>query len=405
VYISEISPAKHRGELVTWSEIGINVGIVLGFINGLVLSGLDDGLEWRALFVMGAILPVLMIYLAVKVMPESPRWYVLKFRYDEARSVLHSIYPPGYNVDLVMDDIKESLERERLAETTLGWWTIFHPTPAFRRMLTVGLSIAAAQQLVGIDAIQYYLLDVLESATDSQLTQQMLLILLGCIKLACIVIAGKLFDYRGRRPLVFLSLIGKPAIGVVTMLSRSLMTYQCLPLLLCLLAGMTVALLMLSITFYSAGEGNANIIFTVLGLGLYLAFFSSGIGPAAWLIPSEVFATCIRAKAMSLATVLNRVFATVMSSTFLTMKDVLTWEGYFFLLAAICVSFLAFFYSLLPETKGHSLEDMSLYFAEITQDSSILEAERTIRVGQEFDTIAAPGTEQTAMPQRSGTLT
>jgi Sugar (and other) transporter len=229
VYISEISPAKHRGELVTWSEIGINVGIVLGFVMGLVFSGFNDAVEWRALFIMGAILPVLMIYLALKVMPESPRWYVLKFRYDEARSVLYSIYPPGYNVDLVIDDIKESLERERLAETTLGWWTIFHPTPAFRRMLTVGLGIAAAQQFVGIDAIQYYLLDIMESATDSELTQQILLILLGCIKLVCIVIAGKFFDYRGRRPLVFMSLIGKLAMGGrLARLSSVFMTYQCL---------------------------------------------------------------------------------------------------------------------------------------------------------------------------------
>lgn len=111
---------------------------------------------------------------------------------------------------------------------------------------------------------------------------------------------------------------------------------------------------------------------------------------------------------MSLATVLNRVFATVMSSTFLTMKDALTWEGYFFLLAAICVFFLTFFYYLLPETKGHSLEDMSLYFAEITQDSSILDAERKIRVGQELEAMAAPGTEGPAISQPStegGTLT
>jgi predicted MFS family arabinose efflux permease len=172
---------------------------------------------------------------------------------------------------------------------------------------------------------------------------------------------------------------------------------------------MTVALLMLSITFYSAGNANPNVVFTVLGLGLYLAFFSCGMGPAAWLIPSEVFATCIRAKAMSLATVLNRVAATLMSSTFLTMKDALSWEGYFFLLAAICVFFLCFLYFLLPETKGHSLEDMSLYFAEITQDSSILDAELKIRVGEELSTMAAPRVEGPAVAQPSapegGTLT
>jgi len=380
LYIAEMSPAKHRGELVTWSEIGINVGIVIGFSMGLFLAHLPDEIQWRTMFAMGTILPCAMIYLATKVMPETPRWYVLKFRYDEARSVLYSMYPTGYNVDLVIDDIKESLERERIAEETLGWSTILHPSPAFRRMLLVGLGMAAAQQLVGIDAIQYYLLDVIESSTDDKMAQNMILILLGCIKLSCIFVAGKFFDSRGRRPLVFISLIG-----------------------------LTFSLLTLSITFYVAGQDNPNTIFTVLGLGLYLAFFSVGMGPAAWLIPSEVFATCIRAKAMSLATLLNRLVATIFSSSFLTMKDTLSWEGFFFLLATICVIVLFYLYFLLPETKGHSLEDMSLYFAEITGDFSILDAEKKIRLEQELQVSGAlgPGGEVAphATEPEGGTLT
>jgi len=31
LYIAEISPAAHRGRLVTWSEIALNVGLVFGF--------------------------------------------------------------------------------------------------------------------------------------------------------------------------------------------------------------------------------------------------------------------------------------------------------------------------------------------------------------------------------------
>lgn len=149
-----MSPAKHRGELVTWSEIGINIGIVLGFAMGLFLSHLPSEIEWRAIFAVGIILPCVIIYLAIKVMPETPRWYCLKLRYKEARSVLSSIYPAGYNVDLIMDDIKESLARERIAEETIGWGAIFSPTPAVRQMLLVGLFMAVSQQLVGVDAIQ-----------------------------------------------------------------------------------------------------------------------------------------------------------------------------------------------------------------------------------------------------------
>lgn len=419
MYISEISPAKHRGELVTWSEIGINVGIVLGFSMGIFLSFLSDEMEWRTMFALGIILPVVIIYLAHKVMPETPRWFTLKYRYDDAKSVLSQIYPPGYNVDLVIDDMKESLERERLAEKSLGWQAVFCPTPAFRRMLLVGLGTAMGQQICGVDAIQYYLLDILASSVDSENAQNGLLVLLGLIKLSCILVAGKLVDHRGRRPLVFLSLIGMSNTDGTrknwctyrswcTVYShKGLFAGQNAMTQMTLWVGMILALLMVSIAYYVAGDAKPNAIFTVTGLGLYLAFFSFGMGPIAWLIPSEVFATCIRAKAMSLASSLNRVAGTVVSSSFLTVQDTVSWAGFFLLLAVACTMVLFFLYFFLPETKGRSLEDMSLFFAEITGDFSILDAERKLRVGHELEQVGTSTSRgpDGGPPVEGGTLT
>jgi MFS family permease len=99
LYIAEISPAAHRGELVTWSEMALNVGLVLGFSAGLLFYNLDDSLEWRLMFLMGAILPVVMIILVRTVMPESPRWLVDKGREEEAKAILQQVYPPG-KIDL-----------------------------------------------------------------------------------------------------------------------------------------------------------------------------------------------------------------------------------------------------------------------------------------------------------------
>ncbi len=52
------------------------------------------------------------------------------------------------------------------------------------------------------------------------------------------------------------------------------------------------------------------------------------------------------------------------------------------MLAGVCGVVFIFVFFLLPETKGKSLEDMSLYFAEITGDTEILEAEKRIASGQ-----------------------
>ena len=95
LYISEISPAVHRGNLVTWSELAINLGIVLGFVSLLVYSPIEDDTQWRLMVATGAVLPIVMIYLSSYVMPESPRWLVAQGKLIEAKNVLMQLYPQG----------------------------------------------------------------------------------------------------------------------------------------------------------------------------------------------------------------------------------------------------------------------------------------------------------------------
>ena len=102
------------------------------------------------------------------------------------------------------------MERDRIAEDAVGWKMILFPTPAIKRMLIVGVGVAMAQQAVGIDAIQYYLLDVLqESGIQSEKAQLAVLILLGVLKLFFVEVGSKLMDTSGRKKLLFISLLGK----------------------------------------------------------------------------------------------------------------------------------------------------------------------------------------------------
>lgn len=108
LYISEISPAIHRGNLVTWSESAINLGIIFGFSSLLIFSPVADGTQWRIMIVTGAILPCVMIYLANNIMPESPRWLVAQGKMVEAKEVLAQLYPAGkglFNLELILDKL------------------------------------------------------------------------------------------------------------------------------------------------------------------------------------------------------------------------------------------------------------------------------------------------------------
>ena len=155
-------------------------------------------------------MPFILILLVSYVMPESPRWLVAKGREKEAASVLSQIYPPHFPVEKIVMDIRETIEREKQAEHAVGWEVIFHPSPAFRRMLIVGIGTAISQQLVGIEAIQYYMVFIIkESGVQDETIQSLALILLGCLKTLFVIVAGKLFDTKGRRPLMLLSLGGE----------------------------------------------------------------------------------------------------------------------------------------------------------------------------------------------------
>ncbi|GAX12796.1 hypothetical protein FisN_15Hh275 [Fistulifera solaris] len=353
MYIAEISPKHVRGRLVSWAEAGVALGVVLGFSSSLVFYAVENvATKWRCMVGAGMILPIIMVLMvAFGFLPESPQWLISQNQESAARVVLERIYPSDA-IDDVVDDIQSSIELERQSSNAVGWNAIFAPSPAVKRMLMVGIGMATIQQAVGIDAVMFYLMFVIKgSGIATELGEVAALMVLGLVKLVFVFVGANLFDRVGRRPLLFVSL-----------------------------CGMAAALSIVSITFLF--QSRVSEACTVLGLALYLAFFSIGVGPGNWVVVSEIFATSIRAKGMCVAVLPNRIMATLMASSFLSLAQWLTWPGFFFVLAIICLASAWFLWSYLPETKDKSLEEMSMYFAALTGDRSILDTEDRLHHGQ-----------------------
>lgn len=74
----------------------------------------------------------------------------------------------------------------------------------------------------------------------------------------------------------------------------------------------------------------------------------------------------IRAKGLSLCTFVNRLIATLLSGTFLTLVRYMRYCGYFWLFAALTLGCVAYVYALIPETQGRTLEGMSAVFNKPT---------------------------------------
>lgn len=326
VYIAEIAPASHRGALTTWSEISINLGILLGFVANWLLAGLPAGFAWRAMVATGAVLPVVMTVLSMTVMPESPRWLVANGRVEEAQGILRRCHHPDEDVGAVISDIKKQIEADA-AHAALGWRPLLQPDEVTRKMMMVGIVCAFVQQINGSTTIISYAPTIFEDsgAATSVKVLFALTVLVGLVKTLSIVVSINLLDATGRRPLLIVSTVI-----------------------------MSVSELLLAVGIITGWSWLA-----VSAVLLFVAAFSIGVGPVTWLLAAEVFPLYIRAKAMSLAAFTNRVTCGLVAVTFLPMCRVLGTGGYFFLFSFITAGTAAWAAIAVPETKCKTLEELT----------------------------------------------
>ncbi|KAG7168654.1 Proton myo-inositol cotransporter-like 2 [Homarus americanus] len=102
---------------------------------------------------------------------------------------------------------------------------------------------------------------------------------------------------------------------------------------------------------------------SVLVLGLYLLFFSPGMGPMPWTLNSEIFPGWARATCTSLTTSVNWASNLLVSLTFLTLTEILLKYGAFYFYMGLATLGLVTLYTLLPETRGVPLEEIESLFS------------------------------------------
>nr|QCU55131.1 polyol transporter [Camellia fraterna] len=335
VYIAEISPTIARGSLTSFPEIFINLGILLGYVSNYAFSGLSVHLNWRIMLAVG-ILPSVFIGFALFIIPESPRWLVMQNRVEAARAVLLKTIENESEVEERLGEIllAAGIGNAEKYEEKPVWRELLSPSPALRRMLVTGFGIQCFQQITGIDATVYYSPEIFEVAGiagNSKLLAATVAV--GVTKTAFILVAILLIDKLGRKPLLSISTIG-----------------------------MTICLFCLGLTLLLLKHTPFGIGMPILAVCGNVAFFSVGIGPVCWVLTSEIFPFRLRAQAGALGAVGNRVCSGLIAMSFLSMAPAITVAGTFFIFSAVSAVSVAFVYTLVPETKGKSLEQIEALF-------------------------------------------
>ncbi|PHT64452.1 putative polyol transporter 1 [Capsicum annuum] len=349
VYTAEVSPASSRGFLTSFPEVFINGGILLGYVSNVAFSKLATNLSWRFMLGIGAI-PSVFLALSVLAMPESPRWLVMQGRLGDAKKVLDKTSNSLQEAELRLADIKQAagipencsddiVEVPKRPKGDSVWKElIFSPTPAVRHILITGVGIHFFQQASGIDAVVLYSPRIFEKAgIKSDHDKLLCTVAVGFVKTMFILVATFMLDKSGRRPLLLTSVGGMVASLVL------------------LATGLTI----IENSDHKLTWAIALCIAMVLA---YVALFSIGMGPITWVYSSEIFPLRLRATGCSIGVAANRLTSGVVSMTFLSLEKAITIGGAFFLYAGLAAAAWVFFFTLMPETQGKTLEEMEASF-------------------------------------------
>lgn len=316
MYIAELAPAKWRGRLVGFFQFNVVGGILLAYFSNYVIGTLRLGdNEWRWKLGVSAV-PALFFFLMLFTIPRSPRWLVQKNRLVEARNVLQLIGEE--NIDSEIQDMVRVRDEER-AHAGERLFTREHRLPIF-----LAVSIGFFNQLAGINAILYYLNDIFAKAGFSKVSSDLQSVAIGATNLIFTMLAMSLIDKAGRKTLLLIGSVG---------------TAACL-------AGVAAI-------FFSSSHENL-LVWLLIG---YIAFFAFSQGAVIWVYISEVFPTNVRAKGQSLGSLSHWAMNAAISFAFPTVA---AWSrgGPFIFFSAMMVLQFFVVWTVYPETKGATLEDM-----------------------------------------------
>ncbi len=326
VYIAEIAPARSRGSLVSVNQLMIVIGISVSFFSNYFLLSLGSN-NWRWMLGVQSI-PAALYFVLLYLVPESPRWLMSKGRELDARAVLDAVH--GKSAAQEFDVIKGSLAGK---SRRVGIRDLF--SLQLRRLMLFGFGIAFFQQASGINAIFYYLPTIFAQAGGGLSTAFAQSVLVGLVNVVMTVVAIRLIDRVGRRPLLLF--------GV---------------------AGMAISLLAISWAFHAApgSSGGTSPIgderIVLIAIIAYVACFAISLGPVMWVLLSEIFPNEQRAAAISIVGFWNSLVSASITLVFPT--EIAHWgpSGTFLVYGTVAAAGFVFLSALAPETRGKSLEEL-----------------------------------------------
>lgn len=336
-YIAEISPKHLRGRLGSLQQLAITIGIFAALLSdtlfanaaGSAASHFWFGLEaWRWMFIAGAV-PAVVYGVIALLLPESPRYRVLKGEDDKARAEFSRLWP-DQDVDAAVKEMKDSVEKDKKEKKG----TLRGERFGLRPIVWVGIILSIFQQFVGINIIFYYSTTLWQAVGFKEKDSFTVSVLTSVTNVLVTLIAIALVDRVGRRPILLVGSIG-----------------------------MTVSLGAMALAFSQSnvvnGQPSLPGIWAPVALvaaNLFVIAFGASWGPIIWVLLGEIFPNGIRGRALGVAAAAQWIANFVVTITFppLAAFSLAFTYGLYALFALLSLFFVL---RVVPETKGRSLEE------------------------------------------------
>lgn len=409
LYISEASPAKIRGALVSTNGFLITGGQFLSYLINLAFTRAPGTWRWM-LGVAG--IPALLQFILMLLLPESPRWLYRKGREEEAQAILRKIYP-AHEVETEIRDLKESVDKEIEEEGSSEKINLVKllKTRTVRRGLIAGVGLQVFQQFVGINTVMYYSPTIVQLAGfASNRTALLLSLVTSGLNAAGSIVSIYFIDRTGRKKLLVISLSGvilslgvlsavfhettshSPMVSAVETSHFSNLTcpdyssaatagsWDCMKCLkassphcgfcasgsnklfpgACLISNDTVKDLCHdeSREWYTRGCPSKFGWLALVGLALYIIFFSPGMGTVPWIVNSEIYPLRFRGVCGGIAATANWISNLIVAQSFLSLTQAIGTSWTFLIFGVISVVALLFVLIYVPETKGLPIEEI-----------------------------------------------
>ncbi|GMY32414.1 inositol transporter 1 isoform X1 [Fagus crenata] len=259
VYIAEASPSEIRGGLVSTNVLMITGGQFISYLVNLAFTEVPG--TWRWMLGISGV-PAVIQFILMLFLPESPRWLFMKNDKSKAISVLSKIY--GFaRLEDEIDYLTDQLEAECQKKSDVRYLDVFR-RKEIRLAFLIGAGLQAFQQFTGINTVMYYSPTIVQMAGfESNQLALLLSLIVAAMNAAGTIVGIYLIDHFGRRKLALTSL-----------------------------SGVFVSLLILSGSFFAQSSSSSSAVYgwlAILGLALYIASFSPGMGPVPWTVNSEIY--------------------------------------------------------------------------------------------------------------------